>query len=263
MALNSVCMTSDVYLVCLQHALSTEKEEVMGLLIGEIDSKKTLHISAVVVLRRSDKRKDRVEISPEQLSNAAVHAERLSHELNQPMRVLGWYHSHPHITVCPSHIDVTTQAMYQMMDKYFVGIIFSVFSETKTTKEQQVQVTCFQSLNKNPDCEPPAYVQVEVPLHFVPASRLSRPCLQSMIELPEILFQEEKDCYDATRRLQYLSVVDQLNNDAVFTKAMCHITEMLTAPLVKSLEQRRTLCRRRLDELLREREQIMTEKLQA
>jgi len=56
------------------------------------------------MLRRSDKRKDRVEISPEQLSNAAIQADKLTHELGQPMRVLGWYHSHPHITVWPSHV---------------------------------------------------------------------------------------------------------------------------------------------------------------
>jgi len=56
------------------------------------------------MLRRSDKRKDRVEISPEQLTNAAIQADKLTHELGQPMRVLGWYHSHPHITVWPSHV---------------------------------------------------------------------------------------------------------------------------------------------------------------
>lgn len=55
-------------------------------------------------MRRSDKKKDRVEISPEQLLEAAVEAERLSEELKRPMRVLGWYHSHPHITVCPSRV---------------------------------------------------------------------------------------------------------------------------------------------------------------
>lgn len=33
---NSVELSSDVYLVCLTHALSTEKEEVMGLLLGEV-----------------------------------------------------------------------------------------------------------------------------------------------------------------------------------------------------------------------------------
>ena len=34
--------------------------------------------------------------------------------------------------VCVS--DVQTQAMYQMMDEGFVGIIFSVFNEDKATK---------------------------------------------------------------------------------------------------------------------------------
>jgi len=57
-------------------------------------------------LRRLDKKKDRVEISSEQLLKAAAEAERLTVELNRPMRVLGWYHSHPHITVCPSHVGV-------------------------------------------------------------------------------------------------------------------------------------------------------------
>lgn len=70
----------------------------------QIDEKKEAHISAPVMLRRSDKRKDRVEISPEQLSGAAEFAERLAEELQRPMRVIGWYHSHPHITVWPSHV---------------------------------------------------------------------------------------------------------------------------------------------------------------
>ena len=36
MALPAVHLNSDVYLVCLTHALSTEKEEIMGLLIGDV-----------------------------------------------------------------------------------------------------------------------------------------------------------------------------------------------------------------------------------
>lgn len=36
---HSVELCSDVYQVCLTHALSTEKEEVMGLLMGEVDLK--------------------------------------------------------------------------------------------------------------------------------------------------------------------------------------------------------------------------------
>lgn len=47
---------------------------------------------------------DRVEISPLQLSAATLKAEKLSVKVSKPIRVLGWYHSHPHITVQPSHV---------------------------------------------------------------------------------------------------------------------------------------------------------------
>lgn len=36
MAVNAVHLESDAFLVCMNHALSTEKEEVMGLCIGEV-----------------------------------------------------------------------------------------------------------------------------------------------------------------------------------------------------------------------------------
>jgi BRCA1/BRCA2-containing complex subunit 3 len=120
---------SDVLMVCLFHALSTEKEEVMGLLIGELEEDDVATISALFMMRRSDKQEDRVEISPEQLTAASIQAEKLAEELHRPLRVLGWYHSHPHITVWPSHVDVCTQANYQMMDSSFVGLIVSCFNQ--------------------------------------------------------------------------------------------------------------------------------------
>jgi len=61
-------------------------------------------ISAYESLRRHDKRKDRVEISYEQLTEATEKAEAVAKELNRPLRIVGWYHSHPHITVFPSHV---------------------------------------------------------------------------------------------------------------------------------------------------------------
>ncbi|CAA0824431.1 Mov34/MPN/PAD-1 family protein [Striga hermonthica] len=60
-------------------------------------------------------------------------------------RVIGWYHSHPHITVLPSHVDVRTQAMYQLLDSGFIGLIFSCFSED-SQKVGRIQVIAFQSL---------------------------------------------------------------------------------------------------------------------
>ncbi|PNJ09625.1 BRCC3 isoform 10, partial [Pongo abelii] len=70
----------------------------------KVDAVRIVHIHSVIILRRSDKRKDRVEISPEQLSAASTEAERLAELTGRPMRVVGWYHSHPHITVWPSHV---------------------------------------------------------------------------------------------------------------------------------------------------------------
>lgn len=52
-----------------------------------------------------------------------------SRRCSSPTQVLGWYHSHPHITVWPSHVDVGTQADYQLMDSNFIGLIFSCFND--------------------------------------------------------------------------------------------------------------------------------------
>lgn len=70
-----------------------------------------------------------MEASPEQMAQCSAKAERFSTESGTLTRVVGWYHSHPHITVLPSHVDVRTQAMYQMLDPGFIGFIISTFNE--------------------------------------------------------------------------------------------------------------------------------------
>jgi len=224
--LEKVELQADVYMACLQHAFSTENFEVMGLLIGDLKDGIS-NISALINLRRLDKKKDRVEISPEQLLKAATEAERLTVELNRPMRVLGWYHSHPHITVCPSHVDVRTQANYQMMDKGFVGLIFSVFSELKDTKEQEVQLTCFQS----DDGE-----VVEIPLEIIPTPEISDRCLTTMTDVAKILIQEEEDTAESWK--DHPDILASIHNDAVRTQALIHITDKITKPLIQTLESR-------------------------
>lgn len=72
-----------------------------------------------------------MEASPEQLASAMATAEELSEGGGPKARVIGWYHSHPHITVLPSHVDVRTQASYQMLDEGFVGIIISAFNRVR------------------------------------------------------------------------------------------------------------------------------------
>ena len=110
MPIGAVYLSSETHLTCLNHALSTEREEIMGLLLGRVvhessdNTNGSSLIENVVILQRSDRQADRVEISPLQLTTAAQEAENLSLKLGRPIRVLGWYHSHPHITVRPSHV---------------------------------------------------------------------------------------------------------------------------------------------------------------
>ncbi|CAA3004375.1 lys-63-specific deubiquitinase BRCC36-like [Olea europaea subsp. europaea] len=148
MSLNNVKMSEEVWLTCLTHALSTETEEIMGLLLGDIQHSRNGNVTALIwgalPQPRSDRRKDRVETNPEQLTAASAQAERVTMATGITTRVIGWYHSHPHITVLPSHVDVRTQAMYQLLDSGFIGLIFSCFSED-AQKVGRIQVIAFQS----------------------------------------------------------------------------------------------------------------------
>ncbi|GMP34717.1 hypothetical protein CsSME_00007477 [Camellia sinensis var. sinensis] len=150
MSLTCVKMSEDVWLTCLTHALSTETEEIMGLLLGDIQHSKNGSVTALIwgalPQPRSDRQKDRVETNPEQLTAASVQAEIMTSATGRTTRVIGWYHSHPHITVLPSHVDVRTQAMYQLLDSGFIGLIFSCFSED-VHKVGRIQVIAFQSLD--------------------------------------------------------------------------------------------------------------------
>ncbi|CAH2035465.1 unnamed protein product, partial [Thlaspi arvense] len=161
MSLTCVNMTEDVWLTCLTHALSTETEEIMGLLLGDIEYSKNGSATALIwgasPQSRSDRQKDRVETNPEQLAAASAQADislkRFTAFRFLTTRVIGWYHSHPHITVLPSHVDVRTQAMYQLLDSGFIGLIFSCFSED-ANKVGRIQVIAFQSSDGKPNCTP-------------------------------------------------------------------------------------------------------------
>ncbi|KAG1674049.1 hypothetical protein FOA52_000355 [Chlamydomonas sp. UWO 241] len=151
MVLLRVDVTQEVLLTCMTHALTTESEEIMGLLLGDIEHRDNGDTVTRVWMAypqiRTDRRKDRVETSPEQMARSSAHAERLSRETGIRTRVVGWYHSHPHITVLPSHVDLRTQAMYQILDESFVGLIFSVFNGDAVARSSRVQLTAFQAVS--------------------------------------------------------------------------------------------------------------------
>lgn len=92
------------------------------------------HVWDLYLLTRTDRQSDRVEVSPEQLVEANIAAEvgafaivgststgsvsrgkvtvvcggmrcqEMGQRIGCTTRVVGWYHSHPKITVLPSHI---------------------------------------------------------------------------------------------------------------------------------------------------------------
>ncbi|NWH36454.1 BRCC3 deubiquitinase, partial [Chloropsis hardwickii] len=265
----------------------------------QVDTSRIVHIHSVIILRRSDKRKDRVEISPEQLSAASTEAEisfsrdggRLAREgllaemTGRPMRVVGWYHSHPHITVWPSHVDVRTQAMYQMMDQGFVGLIFSCFIEDKNTKTGRILYTCFQSVQAQKSSEPwtacwkvaevvlllllfaafnyiscpSRYERIEIPIHVVPHETIGKVCLESAVELPKILCQEEQDAYRRIHSLTHLDSVTKIHNGSVFTKNLCSQMSAISGPLLQWLEDRLEQNKQRVQELQQEKEQLLEE----
>ncbi|NXT76491.1 BRCC3 deubiquitinase, partial [Zapornia atra] len=209
----------------------------------------------------------------------------LAEMTGRPMRVVGWYHSHPHITVWPSHVDVRTQAMYQMMDQGFVGLIFSCFIEDKNTKTGRILYTCFQSIQAQKSSELtvltleveasslhgvvslPAtrvpcitlYERIEIPIHVVPHETIGKVCLESAVELPKILCQEEQDAYRRIHSLTHLDSVTKIHNGSVFTKNLCSQMSAISGPLLQWLEDRLEQNKQRVQELQREKEQLLEE----
>ncbi|XP_041615424.1 lys-63-specific deubiquitinase BRCC36-like [Vulpes lagopus] len=172
------------------------------------------------------------------------------------MRVVGWDHSHPHITVWPSHVDVRTQAMYQRMDQGFAGLIFSCFIEDKNTKTGRVLYTCFQSIQAQKSSE---YERIEIPIHIVPHITIGKVRLESAVELPKILCQEEQDAYRRIHSFTHLDSVTKIHNGSVFTKNLCSQMVAVSGPLLQWLEDRLEQNQQHLQELQQEKEELMQE----
>ncbi|KAK3847737.1 MAG: JAB1/Mov34/MPN/PAD-1 ubiquitin protease-domain-containing protein [Linnemannia gamsii] len=191
--LSRVLVQSNVLHILLAHALSTEKEEIMGMLMGDWiteGSTEIARVDGVSLLTRSEKRKDRVEIGPEQLTMAAIEAEEISKATGKTTRVIGWYHSHPHITVFPSHVDLRTQLSQQLMDSRFIGMIVSCFNKDSELSNK-IQVTCFQS---RPD-DGGSCQHIKLPFSVLNENPLDSLTLPKLLEIPERIFDEQRQSF--------------------------------------------------------------------
>uniref|UniRef100_A0A8D8TIB5 Lys-63-specific deubiquitinase BRCC36 n=1 Tax=Cacopsylla melanoneura TaxID=428564 RepID=A0A8D8TIB5_9HEMI len=266
MALNIAYISEDVYFSMFYLALSNDKLEVLSMLIGETKEEKdvkSVHVYTMVIPLRLTRQHDRVEASPEQLFQAVTEAEKLSKIYNRELRVIGWFHSHPHITVWPSDVDLKTQRDMQTMEMCFVGIIASVFCCDKKSKENQITLTCFQTKESaDYSCK-----RVCIPLHVVPDrdNSFTNAHLKLSATLPTILLEEEAIKYRNSSNETNDCLTKQFNS-SVFTMSAVQIQETLTKPLMKTLEirtrlqQRRPLIEKKLEEMRRNNEQQSREK---
>lgn len=238
MPIQAVFLKSDAYLTCLSHALSTEREEIMGLLLEHYSDSSSpteilmgkSYIESVVILQRSVRQADRVEISPLQLTAAAQEAEKLSAKLDKPVRVLGWYHSHPHITVQPSHVDVRTQANYQAMDPDFIGLIFSVFQQEANEKFANASVICFQAV-----IDDGILSSKEITVNITSQTTTTEHCLKTLGEIPQTLYNEEKEMKERCCQQSYGDTISMVHNTAVFTEALCQLVECCEMPCISAV----------------------------
>ncbi|KAJ3046310.1 BRCA1 BRCA2-containing complex, subunit 3 [Rhizophlyctis rosea] len=227
MALAAVHLSPEVHLLCMTYGLCTEKEETLALLLGSFENQ-IAKVDKCIFMTRKDKRKDRVEISSEQLSAAMAEAEKLE------TQVVGWAHSHPHITVFPSHVDLQTQHSLQMLDARFVGLIFSCFNNDHET--QRMQVISFQAL----ETPGSSLSRAEIPLHIIPTNTpLSAHTLHQLTnKLPAIYYEEEKEAR-ANALLNHPAEnggehkVAHMYHDSIFMETIALLTDRLLGPTMQ------------------------------
>eukprot|EP00298_Acanthocystis_sp_HF-20_P025197 c37005_g1_i1.p1 GENE.c37005_g1_i1~~c37005_g1_i1.p1 ORF type:complete len:268 (-),score=86.52 c37005_g1_i1:59-793(-) len=236
----------------------------MGLLVGDVQvnsqGEKVSMIWAVSQLMRSDKKADRVEVLPEQILRGQQLAEELTRTTGKKMRVVGWYHSHPHITLQPSHVDIATQASYQQLDPGFVGLIFSVFYEDPSTKHGSFQIIAFQStprqsstqIHVDTDNNSNGLEAAFVPLSHVSQNILGQHYFLKMIELQKILLKEESESFKSSIPSSSSSSVSPLlvhHNGAIYLKCLCRHFDSGCVPLLQMIDSAISKQRNELAEL--------------
>jgi len=234
---SEVRVSTEVMEVCWVHALSNEKQEIMGMLIGDVQGK-VVNIRSLKVGKRSTKESLRVEVDSNELIEAMEVASALKNSDGNELRVIGWYHSHPHVTVLPSHVDIRTQAGYQTMDNQFVGLIFSVFWSDKANKTDQREVVAFQSGDLKDDGSRPM-IQLPIVIDST-LSRINKPVFVSVYTAKSDTFnklaEEEIEEYNKHKSSSIQDKVTEMHNEAQLAIRLANIHKFMIEPICKELD---------------------------
>ncbi|KAJ3344110.1 BRCA1 BRCA2-containing complex, subunit 3 [Gonapodya sp. JEL0774] len=271
MGVTAVHVSTPVVYFNMVYALSTEREEVMSLLYGNWEDDPSnpndsiVRIEAVTIVKRLDKRKDRVEISPETLSNAIGEAEKLN------MRVVG---------------------QVLMRNFYFTISHSELYHEWCGPMQlsNRIQLISFQSAPN----EVGAPSLVEVPTTILPDWRMSQHSFEQLVILPRMFVDDEQSNFeratgkqsDSQRESRPISgrtwsvsgssfrsnsassshalVLDMQNPaervnalyaSSVYATNMIEILDRIVSPLYLSITERNNAVKRQIEELREKQKQ--------
>ena len=234
-------LTSDAYSSILNHALLTENEEIMGLLIGnEIKKKDSLiiNIFATICLTRKCKEKNRVEFDEIQMSHAIEITNEIKNENKIDANVVGWYHSHPKITIPPSNVDLNTQKSQQYQGT-FVGLIVSCFS-TDSNKINKINLIAFQTKSDKYNVLSPHYIKIEFVNELeIFGNNWSNTSNNAMTfaSILQNLLNEEEEQYNKEKEI--IDEDDSINKILLYSNRqslLCKIIQNVSSPYVNSLD---------------------------
>ena len=234
-------LTSDAYSSILNHALLTENEEIMGLLIGnEIKKKDSLiiNIFSTICLTRKCKEKNRVEFDEIQMAHAIEITNEIKNENKIDANVVGWYHSHPKITIPPSNVDLNTQKSQQYQGT-FVGLIVSCFS-TDSNKINKINLIAFQTKSDKYNVLSPHYIKIEFVNELeIFGNNWSNTSNNAMTfaSILQNLLNEEEEQYNKEKEI--IDEDDSINKILLYSNRqslLCKIIQNVSSPYVNSLD---------------------------
>ena len=155
--------------------------------------------------------------------------------------VVGWYHSHPNITVPPSQVDLRTQANWQTMHGDFVGLIFSVFNFDKKNNRDTKEAIAFQTSSEGA-CR---YVTLAVGRDKA-GEMMEETAIQAVTSIPGILQQEEEEEYSKMTGSRP-DCVTLLHNRAVLLSQLAKQSDLMMAPILTGLEEREAFLKAELE----------------
>ena len=234
-------LTSDAYSSILNHALLTENEEIMGLLIGnEIKKKDSLiiNIFSTICLTRKCKEKNRVEFDEIQMAHAIEITNEIKKENKIDANVVGWYHSHPKITIPPSNVDLNTQKSQQYQGT-FVGLIVSCFS-TDSNKINKINLIAFQTKSDKYNILSPHYIKIEFVNELeIFGNNWSNTSNNAMTfaSILQNLLNEEEEQYNKEKEI--IDEDDSINKILLYSNRqslLCKIIQNVSSPYINSLD---------------------------